>query len=369
MTFSVAVAGASGYAGGELLRLLAGHAEFEVTTVTAHSNAGAMLTSVHPHLREYAHLRLVETTPENLAGHDIVFLTLPHGASGAISAQLPADTLVVDCGADHRLDSKADWEAFYGGEYSGAWTYGIPEMLTSTGSVDLGGNTTGFARQRENLVGARRIAAPGCNASAVSLALGPGLATGALLPSGVTATLAVGPSGAGKAARVDLLASEIMGSANPYAVGHKHRHIPEILQNMRKALIPFDGTSVGSTVEPSLTLTPVIVPMARGILAVVTAQLAPEVTLKQLLISYIYGYENEPFVDVLPMGTFPRSGDTTGANTCLIGFDLDEKTGHVTIIAALDNLTKGTAGAAIQSANIALGLPEGMGLSVNGVAP
>ena len=356
MTFSVAIAGASGYAGGELLRLLAGHAEFEVTTVTAHSNAGAMLTSVHPHLRDYAHLQLVETTSDNLAGHDIVFLALPHGASGAISAQLPADTLVVDCGADHRLDSKADWDAFYGGEYAGAWAYGIPELVV--GGFDATKKSQP-AKQRDALAGTTRIAAPGCNASAVSLALAPGLAAGLLLPGGVTATLAVGPSGAGKAARVDLLASEIMGSANPYAVGHKHRHIPEILQNMRKA-----GAS-----EPSLTMTPVIVPMARGILAVATAEVAPGVTAADLHAVYTIAYGDERFVNLLPLDEFPRSGDTLGANTCLVGLNLDEKTGRATIITALDNLTKGTAGAAIQSANIALGLPEGMGLSVNGVAP
>jgi N-acetyl-gamma-glutamyl-phosphate reductase len=364
MTFSVAIAGASGYAGGELLRLLAGHAEFEVTTVTAHSNAGAMLTSVHPHLRDYAHLRLVETTPENLAGHDIVFLALPHGASGAISAQLPADTLVVDCGADHRLDSKADWDAFYGGEYAGAWAYGIPELVV--GGFDATKKTQP-AKQRDALAGTKRIAAPGCNASAVSLALAPGLAAGLLLPGGVTATLAVGPSGAGKAARVDLLASEIMGSANPYAVGHKHRHIPEILQNMRKAGGAGE-VSTGST-SASLTMTPVIVPMARGILAVVTAELAPGVTASNLHAAYAIAYGDERFVNLLPLDEFPRSGDTLGANTCLVGLNLDEKTGRATIITALDNLTKGTAGAAIQSANIALGLPEGMGLSVNGVAP
>jgi N-acetyl-gamma-glutamyl-phosphate reductase len=364
MTFSVAIAGASGYAGGELLRLLAGHDEFEVTTVTAHSNAGAMLTSVHPHLRDYAHLQLVETTPENLAGHDIVFLALPHGASGAISAQLPANTLVVDCGADHRLESKADWDDYYSGDYSGAWEYGIPELPVPFEYLRPPGY---FSRQRENLMGARRIAAPGCNASAVTLALAPGLVARVLLASGVTATLAVGPSGAGKAARVDLLASEIMGSANPYAVGHKHRHIPEILQNMRKAIMASNAPNeIG---EPSLTMTPVIVPMARGILAVVTAQTAPSVNPADLVGAYRFAYESEQFVHVLPYGEFPRSGDTLGGNTCLVGLNLDEKTGRATIITALDNLTKGTAGAAIQSANIALGLPEGMGLSVNGVAP
>jgi N-acetyl-gamma-glutamyl-phosphate reductase len=184
----------------------------------------------------------------------------------------------------------------------------------------------------------------------------------------VTATLAVGPSGAGKAARVDLLASEIMGSANPYAVGHKHRHIPEILQNMRKALGGAGEVSTSST-SASLTMTPVIVPMARGILAVVTAVVAPGVTAASLHAAYAVAYGDERFVNLLPLDEFPRSGDTLGANTCLVGLNLDEKTGRATIITALDNLTKGTAGAAIQSANIALGLPEGMGLSVNGVAP
>ena len=361
MTYSVAIAGASGYAGGEVLRLLAGHPEFEVTTVTAHSNAGTLLGEVHPHLRDFAHMRLVETTAENLAGHDVVFLALPHGASGAIAAQLPADVLVIDCGADHRLESKDDWADFYGGDHAGAWAYGIPELPIST---DSAGETV---TQRVALAGAKRIAAPGCNASSVSLALAPGLASRVIRANGVTATLAVGPSGAGKAARVDLLASEIMGSANPYAVGNKHRHIPEILQNMRKAI--HSSTAPNEIGEPSLTMTPVLVPMARGILAVVTAQTGPGVTKEDLYVPYAHAYADEPVVHVLPYGEFPRSGDTTGANTCLIGLHLDEKTGHATIIAALDNLVKGTAGAAIQSANIALGLPEGMGLSVNGVAP
>jgi N-acetyl-gamma-glutamyl-phosphate reductase len=281
---------------------------------------------------------------------------------------LPADTLVVDCGADHRLDSKADWDAFYGGDYAGAWAYGIPELVV--GGFDAAKKAQP-AKQRDALAGTTRIAAPGCNASAVSLALAPGLAAGLLLPGGVTATLAVGPSGAGKAARVDLLASEIMGSANPYAVGHKHRHIPEILQNMRKALVSTSRRAepVEASTSASLTMTPVIVPMARGILAVVTAEVAPGVTAANLHAAYAIAYGDERFVNLLPLDEFPRSGDTLGANTCLVGLNLDETTGRATIIAALDNLTKGTAGAAIQSANIALGLPEGMGLSVNGVAP
>ena len=220
MSYSVAVAGASGYAGGELLRLLAAHPEFEVRTVTAHSNAGQKLFEVHPHLRSLRHLTLAETTPETLAGHDVVFLALPHGASGAITAELPADTLVVDCGADHRLTTPDDWAAYYGGDYYEAWAYGIPELPTEAGKI------------RDALAGATRIAAPGCNASAVSLALAPAVAAGLVETTDIVSVLAVGPSGAGKSLKLNLLGSELMGSANPYAVGGSHRHTPEIIQNL-----------------------------------------------------------------------------------------------------------------------------------------
>ena len=353
MTYSVAIAGASGYAGGEVLRLLAGHAEFEVRTVTAHSNAGEKLGVVHPHLRQFADLTLVETTTANLAGHDVVVLALPHGASGAIAADLPADTLVIDCGADHRLENQSDWDSFYSGPFASHWTYGIPELLVGSG-----------AKQRDALAGATRIAAPGCNASAVTLALAPGIASGLIESTDLVSVLAVGPSGAGKAAKVDLLGAELIGSANPYAVGGAHRHTPEIVQNLRKALPA--GTDVA---DVTVSMTPVLVPMARGILATSTARLKPGVTEADVRAAYESAYADEPFVHVLPAGQFPRSGDTVGANTCLIGLAVDAAVGRLIVVSALDNLVKGTAGAAIQSANIALGLPEAMGLTVNGVAP
>ena len=347
MTFSVAVAGASGYAGGELLRILADHPDFEVRTVTAHQNAGHPLIAHQPHLRSLAHLTLVESTPENLAGHDVVFLALPHGASGAIAATLPEDTLVVDCGADHRLEDPADWAAFYGGEHHGSWAYGVPELLTASG------------KQRERLAGVRRIAAPGCNASAVSLALAPGIRAGIVEEQDIVAVLAVGPSGAGKSLKTMYLASEILGSANPYAVGGTHRHIPEIQQNLRAA-----GASA-----PTLSFTPVLVPMSRGILATSTVRVKPGVTAAQVQAAWEEAYAGEPFVQVLPAGVVPRTADVLGANTILIGVALDEAAGRVVTVLAIDNLYKGTAGAAIQSANIALGLNETAGLSVNGVAP
>jgi N-acetyl-gamma-glutamyl-phosphate reductase len=347
MTFSVAVAGASGYAGGELLRILADHPELEIRTVTAHQNAGHPLIAHQPHLRSLAHLTLVESTAENLAGHDVVFLALPHGKSGEIAAQLPTETLVVDCGADHRLEDPAAWAAFYGGEYFGAWTYGVPEL------------PVGGGRQRESIVGAKRIAAPGCNASAVSLALAPGIRAGLIDDEDIVAVLAVGPSGAGKSLKTMYLASEILGSANPYAVGGTHRHIPEIQQNLRKA----------GAAAPTVSFTPVIVPMSRGILATSTARVKSGVTAAEVQAAWEAEYADEPFVHVLPAGLVPRTADVLGSNTVLIGVALDEAAGRVVTVLAIDNLYKGTAGAAIQSANIALGLDETAGLSVNGVAP
>ncbi|MCW2287384.1 N-acetyl-gamma-glutamyl-phosphate reductase [Leucobacter luti] len=350
MTYSVAVAGASGYAGGELLRLLAGHPEFEVRTVTGHSSAGQPLIATQPHLRSLAHLTLRETTPEVLDGHDIVFFALPHGASGALTAQLTNVRLAVDCGADHRLTNAADWAKFYGGEHHEAWSYGVPELLTST---------TG-SRQRQALIGATRIAAPGCNASTVALSLAPGIAAGVIAADDIVSVLAVGPSGAGKAAKTHLLGAELMGTANPYAVGGTHRHIPEIQQALRGA---------GARGDVTLSFTPVLVPMSRGILATSTAKLAPGVTAAEVRAAWVNAYAEEPFVHVLPEGEYPRTADTLGANTCLMGVVVDEAAGRVVVVAALDNLAKGTAGAAIQSANIALGLPESTGLSVDGVAP
>jgi N-acetyl-gamma-glutamyl-phosphate reductase len=348
MSLSVAVAGASGYAGGEVLRLLAGHPEFTVTTVTAHSNAGQPLLSVQPHLRSLSHLTLVDTTPENLAGHDVVFLALPHGKSGEITSKLGDDTLVVDCGADHRLTSESAWASFYGGDYFGAWPYGLPELVLA------GGN-----RQRSALVGARRIAVPGCNVTAISLGLAPGIRAGVIEPEDIVAVLAVGPSGAGKSLRTDLLASEMMGSSSAYAVGGTHRHIPEIQQNLTAA------GGVGVTIS----FTPMLVPMSRGILATSTARLAPGVSPADVRSAFEIAYVDEAFVHLFPAGQFPRTADALGANTALIGLAVDEAARRVVTVTAIDNLVKGTAGAAIQSANIALGLPEHLGLTTNGVAP
>jgi N-acetyl-gamma-glutamyl-phosphate reductase len=347
MVIRVAVAGASGYVGGEVLRVFSGHPDVEFGALTAHASAGDAIGAHHPHLVPIASRVIEPTTIEALSGHDVVVLALPHGASGAIAAQLPADVLVLDCGADYRLASAGAWAEYYGGEHAGTWPYGMPELATPNG------------RQRKNLLGTKRIAVPGCNVTAVTLALQPGIAAGVVDASDVVATLAVGYSGAGKKLAANLLAAEGLGSAVPYAVGGTHRHVPEILQNFASA----------GALNPRISFTPVLVPMSRGILASVTAPLAPGADAESVRAAWVDAYADEPFVHVLPEGSWPATASTLGANTALVQVAVDEKAGRVVALCAIDNLVKGTAGAALQSMNVALGLPETTGLTTMGLAP
>ncbi len=351
---TVAVAGASGYAGGEALRLLLGHPEVEVGAVTAASSAGSRVGAVHPHLLPLADRVLVETTPQTLAGADAVVLALPHGASAALASQLGDDVVVLDCGADHRLTDPVAWKAFYGTEHAGTWPYGLPELPLAGGA--------GTARQRDALVGARRVAVPGCYPTSVSLALAPGFAAGLLEPDDVVVVAASGTSGAGRSLKAALLGSEVMGSMSPYGVGGVHRHTPEIEQNLSAAA----GEAV------TVSFTPTLAPMPRGILATCTARLRPEaaaVGAAAVRAAWEQAYADEPFVTVLPEGTWPRTADVLGANTVALGLAVDERVGRVVVTAVVDNLTKGTAGAAVQCLNLALGLPETTGLSRVGTAP
>lgn len=347
MTISVAVSGASGYVGGEVLRVFSAHPDVEFGALTAHSSAGDALGVHQPHLRPLADRTIVPTNADTLAGHDVVILALPHGASGEIAAQLSPDTLVIDCGADHRLASAEAWAEYYGGLHSGTWPYGMPELITGTG------------HQRDALLGAKRIAVPGCNVTAVTLGIQPGVAAGVIDPTNLVAVLAVGYSGAGKKLATNLLASEGLGAASPYAVGGTHRHIPEILQNLE----------VAGAQEVSISFTPVLVPMARGILATMTAPLAAGVDADTVREAWESAYADEPFVHLLPEGQWPTTAATLGANTALVQVTVDKKAGKVVVVAAIDNLVKGTAGAALQSMNIALGIPETTGLTTIGVAP
>lgn len=347
MAIRAAVAGASGYAGGELLRLLLAHPEVELGALTAASNAGSLLGEHQPHLPQLADRVLDPTDAEHLAGHDLVFLALPHGASGPIAAQLPPDVVVVDCGADHRLTDPVAWKEFYGSEHAGTWPYGLPELVHHDGSV-----------QRDTLSGARRVAVPGCYPTAVSLALAPGFAAGLLEPD-VVVVASSGTSGAGRAVKANLLGSEVMGSMSPYGVGGVHRHTPEMEQNLSLA--------AGGPVAVSFT--PTLAPMPRGIIATCTARLVPGTDPAAVRAAWVDRYADEPFVHVLPEGRWPRTADTLGANTVLLQVTVDARTGRVVVVACEDNLTKGTAGGAIQSANLALDLPETLGLPVSGLAP
>ena len=351
MTMRVAIAGASGYAGGEVARLLSEHPEFEVATVTAHSLVGQSVEQVHPHLSSLHGRVFQKTTLEVLAGHDVVVVALPHGDSGELGETLLAgggQKILVDLGADRRLENPADWDAFYGGTHYAPFTYAMPELPRLSGPSS-----------RELIRGATTLAAPGCNATAITLALVPLVSRGIIAPQDLSAVLAVGSSGAGKTPRSDLMGSELHGSANPYAVGGIHRHIPEIQQNLR--------ISTGHDV--TLSMTPVLVPMSRGILATCSGLRVSRHSAEDVHRELQDAYATEPFVSVLPLGQFPRTGDVVGSNQVHLGVALDESVNRVIVISTIDNLVKGTAGAAIQSLNLALGCEETLGLGRNGVAP
>jgi N-acetyl-gamma-glutamyl-phosphate reductase len=348
MGISVAVAGASGYAGGELLRILLGHPEIEIGALTAASSAGSRLEEHQPHLHPLADRVLVPTSAQTLAGHDVVFLALPHGASAEVAATLPSTTVVIDCGADHRLTDPDAWTEFYGSKHAGSWAYGLPELPRGDGR-----------KQREALSGARRIAVPGCYPTAASLALAPGFAAGLLETDDVVIVAASGTSGAGRSAKVNMIGSEVMGSMSPYGVGGVHRHTPEIEQCLGL-----------SGLEPvRVSFTPTLAPMSRGILASCTARVKSGVDLGDLRAAWQQTYADEPFVRLLPEGRWPRTADTLGSNVALLQLAFDERVGRVVVVSAIDNLTKGTAGAAVQCTNLALDLPETLGLPVTGVAP
>jgi len=344
----VAIAGASGYAGGEILRLLLGHPDMKVGALTAASSAGMRVGAVHPHLTPLADRVLLETTAETLAGHDVIFLALPHGASAALVEQLPVDVIVIDCGADFRLTDAQQWKHFYGSEHAGTWPYGLPELPLPLGH-----------KGREVLSGARRIAIPGCYPTACTLALTPGFVAGVLEAADVVIVAASGTSGAGKSLKPHLLGAETMSSMSPYGVGGVHRHTPEIEQNL--------SASAGRSV--SVSFTPTLAPMPRGILATCTARVKPGLSAATVREAWEAAYGDEPFVHLLPEGQWPRTSDVLGSNNVHLQVALDERTGRVIAVAAVDNLTKGTSGAAVQCANLALGLPETTGLPTTGVAP
>jgi N-acetyl-gamma-glutamyl-phosphate reductase len=338
----VAVAGASGYAGGELLRLLLAHPRVEIGSLTAGGNAGSRLGEHQPHLLPLADRVLEETDAEVLAGHDVVFLALPHGHSAALAGQLGPDVVVIDCGADHRLTDADAWDRWYGGEHAGHWPYGLPEL----------------PGQRDRLTGAHRVAVPGCYPTVASLALAPALAAGLVEPD-VVVTAVSGTSGAGKSLKPHLLGAEVMGSVSAYGVGGAHRHTPELVQNLS-----------GVAARPvRVSFTPLLAPMPRGILASCSAPVSGGATAEEARTVYAKAYADEPFVHLLAEGAWPSTAITLGANTVVLQVTVDPDARRLVAVAAVDNLTKGTAGAAVQCMNLAVGIPEATGLPLTGVAP
>lgn len=348
MSLRIAVAGATGYAGGEILRLLLGHpalldGRVELGALTAGASAGAVLGEHQPHLGPLVD-RVIEPTDETtLAGHDVVFLALPHGQSAAVAEYLGPDVLIVDCGADFRLAEAADWERFYHSPHAGTWPYGLPELPGA----------------RAALAGTKRVAVPGCFPTVSTLAALPLFAEGLAASPDLVITAVTGSSGAGRAPKPNLLGSELMGNASAYNVGGIHRHIPEIAQNLKPA--------AGGPVAVSFT--PVLAPMSRGILASCTVAAAPGVTAEAVRAAYHKAYQDEPFVSLLPAGRWPQTAAVLGSNAVHLQVALDENAGRIIAVGAVDNLAKGTAGGAIQCLNLALGLPETAGLTTIGVAP
>ncbi|MEY3217887.1 MAG: hypothetical protein RLY96_350 [Actinomycetota bacterium] len=335
-----AVIGASGYAGGELLRLLATHPVFEVTVVSAHSNAGEQVTSVHPQLQSYAGREFVTADSIDFTAIELVFLALPHGESAALISKLPSHVKIVDLGADYRLEDPAQWEKYYGGKHAGAWVYGLPELASA---------------QREAIKSQNKVANPGCYATSISLGIAPAMSV--IDSSDIVVVAASGTTGAGRSAKINLIGSEVMGSLSSYKFGGVHQHTPEIEQAL----------SAVAQKEARISFTPILAPMPRGILATITAKLTTAITTEQAHQLYSKHYANDFFIDLLPLGQMPKTSAVTGSNKVQIQVAVDQHSNRLVVSVAIDNLGKGAAGQAIQNANLMCGLSEISGLALDGI--
>jgi N-acetyl-gamma-glutamyl-phosphate reductase len=335
-----AVIGASGYAGGELLRLLATHPHFEVTVVSAHSNAGEQVTSVHPQLQSYSGRSFVNVDSINFAEIQLVFLALPHGESAALIAKIPAHVKIVDLGADYRLEDSLQWEKYYGGKYAGAWVYGMPELAPG---------------QREAIKKESKVANPGCYATSIALGIAPAISV--IDSSDIVVVAASGTTGAGRSAKINLIGSEVMGSLTSYKFGGVHQHTPEIEQAL----------SAVARKEAKISFTPILAPMPRGILSTITAKLIEPMTTQQAHELYAKHYAEEFFIDLLPAGQMPKTSAVTGSNKVQLQVAVDQHTNRLVVSVAIDNLGKGAAGQAIQNANLICGLSEISGLALDGI--
>ena len=334
-----AVIGASGYAGGELLRLLATHPHLLVTQVSAHSNAGELITSVHPHLTTYQNQKFVAIESLNFSEIEVAFIALPHGQSASVVKNIPSHIKVIDLGADFRLSDAAQWDKYYDGDHAGVWTYGLPEI----------------PGQREKISNSVQVSNPGCYATSIIAGLLPALDF--IDVSDVVVVAASGTTGAGRSAKINLIASEVMSSLTSYKFGGIHQHTPEVEQ----ALSSVSGKDV------KISFTPILAPMPRGILSTITARLTKGISTEQVNALYAKFYEADYFVDVLPEGQLPKTGSLTGSNKIQMQVAVDGHVQRLVISVALDNLGKGAASQAIQNANLMCGFHEGAGLSTDGL--
>jgi N-acetyl-gamma-glutamyl-phosphate reductase len=335
----IGVVGASGYAGGELLRLLAIHPQFSVTAITAHSNAGEEITSIHPQLRSYTGKKFSAFTPSDFAQCELIFLALPHGESAKIIAQLPTTAKIVDLGADYRLEDPQAWAKYYGGDYAGSWTYGLADIEPFASLVKQ----------------STKVANPGCYATSIALGAAPAFGIADL--TDVVVVAASGTTGAGRSAKINLIASEVAGSLTSYKFGGVHQHTPEIEQ----ALSKISGTAA------KISFTPILAPMPRGILSTITAKLTKQISTKEVHALYAKYFADSQFVTVLPMGVMPKTAALSGSNHVQIQVAVDEHTSRLIVSVAIDNLGKGAAAQAIQNANLMCGLDEAAGLSFDGL--
>lgn len=336
---NVGVIGASGYSGGELLRILASHPYFKVSYIAAGSNAGELITSIHPHLTTYAGQKFSATSSESAATCELLFVALPHGESAKLINQLPASVKVVDLGADFRLKSVDSWEKYYGGTHAGTWTYGIADI----------------SQQQEKIAQSSRVANPGCYATSIILAIAPALPN--IDANDITVVAASGTTGAGRSAKINLIGSEVMNNLTSYKFGGVHQHTPEVEETLSGIL--------GSDVK--ISFTPILAPMPRGILTTVTAKLTQEISYEQIRAAFSAAYAHTPFVTLLPPGQMPKTSSLTGSNSVHLQVAIDLHTNRLIVSAAEDNLGKGAAGQAVQNANIMSGFAPDTGLSSVGV--
>jgi N-acetyl-gamma-glutamyl-phosphate reductase len=335
----IGVVGASGYAGGELLRLLAFHPHFEVTSITAHSNAGEQITSVHPQLQSYAGKKFSAFAPADFASSDLIFLALPHGESAKVISQLPLSARIVDLGADYRLETAQAWTKYYGGEYAGSWTYGLADIEPFKSEISK----------------SSKVANPGCYATSIAIGAAPASEIADL--TDVVVVAASGTTGAGRNAKINLIASEVAGSLSSYKFGGVHQHTPEIEQALTKV----------SGVDAKISFTPILAPMPRGILSTITAKLIKKISTEEAHAIYSSYFAKSQFVTVLPLGVMPKTSALTGSNHVQIQVAVDDHTSRLVISVAIDNLGKGAAAQAIQNANLMCGLDEAAGLRFDGL--